>query len=442
VVFETKYPKYYDLKYNNSTVTVEEIQKKLDAKTSVISYLTADSNITIFGISKTKFVAKQVEKPQDFDKTIGNLHNFLSYSSMQSARAIIPFSIQKTKFNYPETAFGLYNLLFPKEIQEIAATENLIIIPDGKLSIVPFEVLHTENYTTELTDENEVQYFAQMPYLIKKHNVSYSYSVGLLNNSLNTKKTNVAQNDWIAFAPIFDNQKTAGTTLQTKKMLTSTTDSLQTRTLLANGSYVSPLPGTKVEIENIFGIFEKKRKKAVIKTYQQAEESFVKSGEMQNYRIIHFATHGFVNQENPKLSGILFAQDTSTVNKISGYISENEAQNEGILYQSELYNCKFNADLTVLSACETALGKITKGEGVVGLTQALLYAGSQNILVSLWQVSDASTKDLMISFYTHLLNSKNTQKYGVFLRKAKLEMLSKSNYTHPYYWSPFILIGQ
>jgi len=72
----------------------------------------------------------------------------------------------------------------------------------------------------------------------------------------------------------------------------------------------------------------------------------------------------------------------------------------------------------------------------------LLYAGSQNILVSLWQVSDASTKDLMISFYTHLLNLKNTQKYGDFLRKAKLEMLSKSNYTHPYYWSPFILIGE
>jgi CHAT domain-containing protein len=334
----------------------------------------------------------------------------------------------------------LYNLLFPKEIQELATTENLVIIPDGKLAIVPFEVLHSENYTTKLTDENEVQYFAQMPYLIKKHNISYSYSAGLFNNSLKNE-TKAKQNDWIAFAPVFDNQQVAGTTLQTKKLLTTTTDTLQTRTLLADGSYISPLPGSKVEIENIFQLFSKKNKKAVIKTHQQADENFVKSDEMQNYRIIHFATHGFVNQENPKLSGILFAQDTTT-NKNSGFVADNLAQNEGILYQSELYNCKFNADLTVLSACETGLGKITKGEGVVGLTQALLYAGSNNILVSLWQVSDASTKDLMISFYTNLLKTKTASKYGNFLRTSKLEMLAKSNYTHPYYWSPFILIGE
>lgn len=439
VVFEKQYPKYYDLKYNNSTVTVEEIQKKLDGKTTFLSYLSSDSTITVFGISKTKFVAKQVEKPKDFDKTLTNLHNFLSYSSMQSARAVIPFAFKKVKFSYPETAFALYNLLFPIEIQELTTTENLIIIPDGKLAIVPFEVLHSENYTTELTDENEVQYFAQMPYLIKKYNISYSYSAGLFNNSLKNE-TNAKQNDWIAFAPVFDNQQIAGTTLQTKKLLTTTTNSLQTRSLIGEGGYISPLPGSKVEIENIFKLFNKKRKKAVIKTHKQADESFVKSSEMQNYRIIHFATHGFVNQENPKLSGILFAQDT-TANKNSGFIPDNLAQNEGILYQSELYNCKFNADLTVLSACETGLGKITKGEGVVGLTQALLYAGSNNILVSLWQVSDASTKDLMISFYTNLLKTKTASKYGNFLRQAKLEMLAKSNYTHPYYWSPFILIG-
>ncbi len=249
--------------------------------------------------------------------------------------------------------------------------------------------------------------------------------------------------DWIAFAPVFDDKNIAGTTIQTRKILTfknSEKDSLQTRSYLTDGRYISPLSGSKIEIETIFELYKQQGKKALIKTHKEANEGFVKLDEMKNYKILHFATHGFVNEEKPELSGILFAQDTSTVIKSLPHLLAQ--QNEGILYQSEIYNLNFNADLVVLSACETGLGKITKGEGVIGLTRALLYAGSKNIIVSLWSVNDKSTSKLMISFYENLLTEKKQDKFAKNLSEAKRKMIKDGNYSHPYFWSPFILIGE
>ena len=158
-----------------------------------------------------------------------------------------------------------------------------------------------------------------------------------------------------------------------------------------------------------------------------ANEDFIKSGELKKYRLLHFATHGFVNTWKPELSGILLAQDTA--------INE-----DGILYSGEIYNLKLNADLAVLSACETGLGEIKKGEGLIGLTKALLYAGSKNIIVSLWKVADKSTSDLMIDFYKNLLEEK--QDFSQALQQAKLKMIDEGKHAHPFYWSPFILIGK
>jgi CHAT domain-containing protein len=112
---------------------------------------------------------------------------------------------------------------------------------------------------------------------------------------------------------------------------------------------------------------------------------------------------------------------------------------------SEIYNIKLNADLVSLSACQTGLGKISRGEGIIGLTRALLYAGAKNVAVSLWKVGDASTSRLMIDFYTPFLSSHNTtenQSYSTFLQQAKLKMIADHTYAAPFYWSPFVLIGR
>jgi CHAT domain-containing protein len=207
-------------------------------------------------------------------------------------------------------------------------------------------------------------------------------------------------------------------------------DSIKTRGTLLNGLYVCPLPATEIEVKTIFQQFNNKSKKALVQINENANEKFVKSEQMSKFKIIHFATHGFVNTLKPELSGILMEQSSGNIE-------------DGILYTGEIYNLKLNADLTVLSACETGLGKLKKGEGLIGLTRALLYAGSKSIIVSLWKVADKSTSDLMIDFYANLLEEKpESQDFSKALQQAKLEMIKKETYAHPFYWSPFILIGK
>jgi CHAT domain-containing protein len=105
----------------------------------------------------------------------------------------------------------------------------------------------------------------------------------------------------------------------------------------------------------------------------------------------------------------------------------------------EIFNLKLNADLVVLSACETGLGKQVKGEGLVGLTRAFLYARTPSVAVSLWKVLDTSTADLMVRFYGHLKNGKRSKADA--LRQAQLEMIRQGQFAHPFYWAPFILVG-
>jgi CHAT domain-containing protein len=141
--------------------------------------------------------------------------------------------------------------------------------------------------------------------------------------------------------------------------------------------------------------------------------------------LIHLATHGIVDENNPELSRIFLQTDS-------------EAE-DGNLFSGEIYNLHLNADLVTLSACQTGLGKISKGEGVIGLSRALVYAGAKNIMVSFWSVADESTAVLMTDFYKLLLE-KPAINYSENLREAKLNMID-SKFAAPYYWAPFILIG-
>jgi len=113
-----------------------------------------------------------------------------------------------------------------------------------------------------------------------------------------------------------------------------------------------------------------------------------------------------------------------------------------VLFLGEIYNLRLDADLVTLSACETGLGKISRGEGIIGLTRALLYAGARNVMVSLWKVADASTGDLMVNFYTNILEARKNTRISAAMREAKLSMIKEQKYANPYYWSPFIMVGR
>jgi CHAT domain-containing protein/Flp pilus assembly protein TadD len=161
----------------------------------------------------------------------------------------------------------------------------------------------------------------------------------------------------------------------------------------------------------------------------EANREFATSSELGKYRYILFATHGIFDSERPELSGLVLAG-----------IDKNGQSQNGSLRLNDIFNLKLSADLVVLSACETGLGKQIGGEGLVGLTRGFMYAGSPRVVVSLWKVSDASTAVLMTKFYTKILQDKLTP--AAALRSAQVEMSQDEKYADPYYWAGFILQGE
>jgi len=390
--FENDYPKYFEMKYDNKTVTVEDIQEMLDDSSALRSYFISETNIYIFTITKNKIFSEISVKPVDIDNQILIFNTVITSAKSQNILL------------YQKLAFSFYKLLFPNEISE--NINRFWIIPDGILGTIPFEALFTEEYSGELKT------FNKYPYLIKKYSISYSFSANLLFSTFNNSyEIARPEKDFLGIAPVFSS------------------DNIMT----FNGTQAIELLGTAKEVNNIKDNFTTRNFVSDAYLNKEASEAKLKYTKLTDYKFIHIATHGFVNSETPELSGLLLSK-----NQITG--------DDGILYTGEIYNLELNSDLVVMSACETGLGKISKGEGVIGLSRAILYAGAKNIIVSLWQVSDESTSILMEDFYNNILNNNldfNTiVDLSDYLHDAKIKMIEANIYPHPYYWSSFILIGK
>ena len=160
-----------------------------------------------------------------------------------------------------------------------------------------------------------------------------------------------------------------------------------------------------------------------------ASRDLALSQELSQYRILHFATHGLLNSERPELSGLVFS-----------LIDRKGKSQDGFLRLHEIYNLQLNADLVVLSACETGLGKEIKGEGLIGLTRGFMYSGAPRVVASLWNVDDLATAELMKLFYQRML--KDGMPAGAALRAAQLEMFRQKRWASPYFWAGFVLHGE
>ncbi len=160
-----------------------------------------------------------------------------------------------------------------------------------------------------------------------------------------------------------------------------------------------------------------------------ASKDKLKAANLDQYRLLHFATHGLLNTHKPELSGLVLS-----------LIDEKGAPHDGYLRLHEIYNLKLNADLVVLSGCQTALGKEVKGEGLIGLTRGFMYAGTPRVVASLWNVDDRATAELMKWFYKGMLNEELTP--AAALRQAQVKLANDSRWAVPYYWAAFIIQGE
>ena len=189
----------------------------------------------------------------------------------------------------------------------------------------------------------------------------------------------------------------------------------------------SRLPFTRSEAEGILSMVP--RGSGLQALDFQASRETALSRELGDYRIVHFATHGLLHSEHPELSGIVLS-----------LVNEQGRPVDGFLRLNEIYNLNLSADLVVLSACQTALGKDVKGEGLIGLTRGFMYAGSPRVVASLWKVDDVATAEMMKIFYEKMLRGRLAP--SAALRAAKLEMSRQKRWSSPYYWAAFELQGE
>lgn len=385
---ENDFNDYYKLKYSPFTVTSAEAREKLlDNNTMILEYFLGDTVLYVFQLTKDNFDVTKVSKVEWFDNQVVKMRD-----------AIINNNYRR----FTELSYVLYQSVV-KPVSIPQNIKNIIIIPDGILGYLPFEALLTKE-----ANQNNQDYM-QLSYWIKDYNISYNYSATLMVEMMQKKVDKTKQKkDFIAFAPVeFDNA--------------------QLKIPGGDTTTIATLPATETEVLNIAKLF---KKKDAVKLYlrKNAVEENIKSPELEDYKYVHFATHGYINEKKPGLSSI-FCRPSS----------DSASTEDGFLYSGETYNLHLNSDLLVLSACQTGLGKIVKGEGIVGLTRGFLFSGTKSIIVSVWQVADESTSTLMIDFYKNLVNNKTIPQS---LRDTKLKMISNASYAAPYFWAPFILIGK
>jgi CHAT domain-containing protein len=200
-----------------------------------------------------------------------------------------------------------------------------------------------------------------------------------------------------------------------------------TRSAAQTGVSFSRLENTRLEAEAVLKLVPKGQRQVALDF--AANLSNATSPELAQYRMVHFATHGLLNSETPELSGVVL----SLVNE------KGEAENRFLRLQ-EIFNLNLPAELVVLSACKTGLGKDIQGEGLVGLTRGFMYAGAPRVVVSLWNVDDRATALLMSEFYRGILEKQLTP--AVALRQAQQPLMQQPEYQAPYYWAAFTLQGE
>ncbi len=387
---ESNNPQYYNTKHHLEILDLEQMRALLKDDQAFVEYFVGDSSIFAFKITKTEFEVFALDGQESMMARVGDLRESI-YGYFLSNRDRSDQMKSKFAKQYSERAYKMYQkLLAPLG----PLPKRLIIIPAGPMCDMPFESLLTQ----QVSDPSN---YKSHPYLVKAHIISYCYSATLLKEMMH-KEHLPTDGTYLGFAPSFG--ESAASVIRGRRFA------------------LSPLEFNKPEIEAIHKMLGMG---TIFKDAEATEEQF--KAIASDYKIIHFATHGMANSNDPDYSLLAFTE------------VEDDQENE-FLYVGDLYNLELNAEMVILSACETALGKNFRGEGIMSLARGFSYAGAKSIFTTLWSVNDHSTYEIIRGYFKHLQAGMDKDEA---LHQSKLDYLEKANNftAHPFLWSPYILIG-
>lgn len=391
------FPSYYHLKYNNQPHTLAETQSYLKSEELLINYFWEQNNVYALAASADTAFVWVVPIEDEFYKIFDDFTELVR----DAPNDFSPQSAQK----FATKGYYLYQKLLAPGLEHCSQT-NLILIPDGLLSYLPWPALTTGPIM-------EPTSFRELRYLVKTHQLRQEYSATLLQESLPKTTSNYS---YLGYAPSYSSENLA---------MNRGMDSSQSKRLFP-GLYREGWPNlvkTIPEVEQAGSYFTD----GMIYLEAEATEQAFKSNHTEG-NIQHFAMHGFTNDIDPLFSHLAFSKPQDTLE-------------DGNLYAYEIYNMNIPADLAILSACNTGDGAYLHGQGVMSLARAFKYAGCRNVLMSQWRADDEAAYLIISDFFEQL---KQQRPQSAALQQAMLQYFqdNKNDHKmHPHYWSGFALIG-
>jgi CHAT domain-containing protein len=378
-LFQTrrKSPKYSEIDYPQPSSLESVRQKLVGAETALLEFVIGEQRSFVFLVTRDEFAVAGLPSEKELTPLIDNYLKFLTLKESG------PFRGEKGG----QKLFGLLIAPFQNHLRK--TIKALLIVPDGPLDYLPFESL--------------IEAGGKPRFLIEKYEILYGASASCLIALAERPRKSTTPKDFLGVANPYPGSAYG---------------------LSLDQEYRFPrLRYAHREIRTIKNFFKPERTSLLMG--RAAEEKKFKELRLADYRIIHLAAHGVIDDRNWWRSAMLLLKDPGNVE-------------DGFLQSTEIYLLRFSPDLLVLSGCQTGIGTLEKGEGIYGMSSAFFYAGARSILLSLWSINDKATAMFMEYFYRRLTGGKPAAEA---LRLAKMQML-RSRYAHPFYWAAFILNGR
>jgi CHAT domain-containing protein len=442
----TASPRYAALT-SNQPLTLSDVQQKvLDDQTVLLEYGLQTDGSYLWVASRSGVNLYKLPARSNLEKLATDLRAQLIPSKLQ--RRIVGIDVAEDAArglgiasSAPEDAAAFVaaaNALYKAALEPAAGMigeKRLLVVADGALNYVPFEVLMKSSESGD---------FSSLGYLIKSNEIVYAPSASVVAAIRQQRGKSAGRAMLIVADPVFNSNDararniTTSTTANASEVRGLGIQSALTdvagqgavssaQSTKMEGLPLARLTGTRTEAEQIAKLVKSKGGQADLWLDLDASEDNMDSRDIGKYRLVHIATHGLLNAERPQFTGVVLS------------LVGNKNQ-DGFLRTDEIFNLRLGSPLVMLSACETGLGKEKRGEGVMGLTRAFMYAGAPTVGVSLWSVADKSTAELMTDFYRRLLAADDTSPPGA-LRQAQMSMITGKKYSAPFYWAPFVLVG-
>lgn len=389
------------------------IQRQLDPNTVLLEYSLGEQRSYAWVVTPDSLKTYELPKREAIENVVRRVNGSLA---ARSNTAIESLAQRRARIAGADAEFEKAVSELSRMILAPAAAEfgkkRLIVVADGALQYVPFAALPTASNRPLIIDHELVSLPSASAFALQRQN--------LANRPLAPEAVAVIAD------PVFS-------TNDVRLGGTGVKESVSTR-IIEHGPggpggqlSIPRLPFTRWEADQILAVSPAGSTLKAVGF--DANRATAGSGELSHYRYVHFATHGYVDTTRAGFSAVV----------LSMFDKDGKPQ-DGFLRTHDIYNLKLPAELVVLSACETGLGKEVTGEGLEGLTRAFMYAGARRVVVSLWNVNDKATAALMKSLYSEMLRNNRTP--AAALRAAQIEMLRTQQWQSPYFWAPFVMQGE